>query len=46
MTNTVFPTFQTQSILDFSSVSYSEHWDLPRFSMQSMYTVDAASVRG
>jgi hypothetical protein len=30
MTNTVFPTFQTQYILNFSSASRStEHWDLP-----------------
>jgi hypothetical protein len=30
MTNTVFPAFQTQYILDFSSASrIAEHWDLP-----------------
>jgi hypothetical protein len=32
MTNTVFPTFQTQYILDFSSANsaVAEHWDLPK----------------
>jgi hypothetical protein len=42
MTNAVFPTFQTQYILDFSSAIRCEHWDLPN--TEIFQSKDVASV--
>jgi hypothetical protein len=43
MTNTAFPTFQTQYILNFSTASRSgTHWDLPN--TEIFQSKDVASV--